>query len=728
MKKVLALLLAMVLPLGAPALAECSHPADKVNTWEEPTGVRFEAVDSARHEIIYEIGRISTCTACDGFLSLETVREESEYEDHQFDPETNYCNTCGYTYKAAKPTKVILDESGTVTLPLGEVLSLDWSFEPAGAASIVKWSTSSKKVATVVDGVVTPVKEGTATITVKTANGKKDTVKVKVVDPTKPAKVELNLSGTVTLNIDQTLTLDTIVSPETASGAQLKWSTSSKKIATVADGVVTPVKEGTATITVKTANGKKDTVKVKVVDPYKPSKITIAHGQGKLETGSEFAMQVTLKPETARATITWKSSNTKVAKVDAEGNVTLVGAGSATITAKTQNGKTAKVKLSVSEKAEVYVTPSGEKFHLESCPTIQNSKKITGMTVKKAQGKGYEPCKVCKPGDVYALVPTEVSLDDDTVVLALNQTLALEWEVEPEEAETSLTWKTSSKKVATVDENGVVTPMKEGTATITVTTHNGKKDTVKVKVVDPNKIDSIKIDKTGTQHLKVGNKIQIYHKISPETAQTTLTWKSSDTSVAIVSEDGLVTAVGDGTATVTVSTHNGKTASVKISVTAAEIENPVGAKELSGYLGKPFSSLKKVVSGLKSESGGKDGYVTKEFYKSGSRYNFWGFLSTGNFSNPDYITAGWKKDVVFAIETQLSGYALHGFYVGMPQGNVESHAEAMGYTDIDKWGSNLYFMSGKKSGDVRYDMMIGVKNGKVTSVRLYAVKDGYWYL
>ena len=112
-------------------------------------------------------------------------------------------------------------------------------------------------------GLVTPVKPGTATITVKTANGKKASVKVKVV-AVKPTKVKLDKTGTVTLKKGRTLQLTATLVPAGATSA-LTWSSSDKKVARVSKkGLVTAVKKGTATITVKTKNGKKAKVKIKV--------------------------------------------------------------------------------------------------------------------------------------------------------------------------------------------------------------------------------------------------------------------------------------------------------------------------------------------------------------------------------------------------------------------------------------------------------------------------------
>ena len=269
MKKVLALLmvLALLIPTAAPAFAACSHPKSAIETGYGKMDVLTKVLDSERHRITIIFGEYKYCTSCGKTVSdWKEIEREVEEGEHLFDGEGT-CWLCSYKPGSLKPEKIVLDKSGTVMLPMGETLALDYVLEPNGASAEVKWSTSSKKVATVdANGVVTPVKEGTATITVTTENGKKDTVKVKVVDPYKPSKIELNESGTVTLKMGETLELGYKLQPETAR-TQVKWTSSSKKVAAVdANGVVTPAKEGTATITVKTANGKKDTVKVKVID------------------------------------------------------------------------------------------------------------------------------------------------------------------------------------------------------------------------------------------------------------------------------------------------------------------------------------------------------------------------------------------------------------------------------------------------------------------------------
>lgn len=47
----------------------------------------------------------------------------------------------------------------------------------------------------------------------------------------------------------------------------------------------------------------------------------------------------------------------------------------------------------------VYVTPKGTKYHRETCRTLSKSKEVMAISIEAAKARGYEPCKVCKPGE-----------------------------------------------------------------------------------------------------------------------------------------------------------------------------------------------------------------------------------------------------------------------------------------------------------------------------------------
>ena len=197
---------------------------------------------------------------------------------------------------------------------------------------------------------VTGAAEGTATITVRTNNGRKATVKVQVVDPLKAVSVKLDHTGTVVLNKGETLQLSATMSPVTAQ-SELTWSTTSRKRAPVdGNGVVTGAAEGTATITVRTNNGRKATVKVQVVDPLKAVSVKLDHtGTVVLNKGETLQLNATMSPATAQSDLTWTTSNKRCATVSADGTVTGVARGTATITVRTGNGKKAWVKVKVPE-------------------------------------------------------------------------------------------------------------------------------------------------------------------------------------------------------------------------------------------------------------------------------------------------------------------------------------------------------------------------------------------
>ena len=165
--------------------------------------------------------------------------------------------TCKITVKKA-PASVKMSRT-TATLGVGEKYTLTKTLS-SGSAGSTSWATSNKKVVAVdKSGKLTAKGIGTATVTVKTYNGKKATCKVTVKKA--PTSVKLNQT-TINLKKNKTYTLKATLS--SGSSSVKSWSSSNKKIAAVSSsGVVTAKAKGTATVTVKTYNGK--TAKCKVV-------------------------------------------------------------------------------------------------------------------------------------------------------------------------------------------------------------------------------------------------------------------------------------------------------------------------------------------------------------------------------------------------------------------------------------------------------------------------------
>ncbi len=132
-----------------------------------------------------------------------------------------------------------------------------------------------------------------------------------------------------------------------------------------------------------------------------------------------------------------------------------------------------------------------------------------------------------------------------------------------------ITWKSSNKKIATVNSKGKVTVKKKaGTVTITAKAPNGKKASVKLKVSKKAvKVTKVKI--TGKKTMKVKKSQTLKAVAAPATAANQkVTWKSSNKKVATVNSKGKVTAKKKGTVTITATARDGskKKASIKIKV------------------------------------------------------------------------------------------------------------------------------------------------------------------
>ena len=254
-----------------------------------------------------------------------------------------------------------------------------------------------------------------------------------VPEPTPPVvsvtDVTLNKTST-SIQVGGTETLTATVSPKDAANKKVTWKSDKPEIATVdANGKVTAVKAGTATVTVTTRDGGKTaTCKVTVIETsVAVTGVTLNKTELILDTGGSETLTATVAPADAtNQKVTWKSDKPEIATVDANGKVTAVKVGEATITVTTEDGgKTATCKVSV--------LPSVKKVTVEPATlTLGKKKSYTLKATVEVSGSGTD---------------------------------------------TGVTWTSSDETIATVDATGTVTATdKVGTVTITATS-----------VVDPTK-------------------------------------------------------------------------------------------------------------------------------------------------------------------------------------------------------------------------------------------------
>lgn len=151
--------------------------------------------------------------------------------------------------------------------------------------------------------------------------------------------------------------------------------------------------------------------------------------------------------------------------------------------------------------------------------------------------------------------------------------------VEPEGQTEGITWTSGNAQIAAVDDTGKVTAVGKGTTTITAAAKEHpdvkKEYSVTVQVVP----EGVTLDET-TLNLQPGKEATLHATIDPSDADTqnAITWESNATEVATVDQTGKVTAVANGTTTITATTENGKTATCTVKVTTAATGITIGDK------------------------------------------------------------------------------------------------------------------------------------------------------
>ena len=549
--------------------------------------------------------------------------------------------TAGCTVTVSKKeipiTEVRLNKS-TETLTEGETTTLTATVLPENTTygKSVKWSSSNVAVATVdLMGKVTAKRAGTAIITAISENGKTAscTITVNKKDTNITiTEVRLNKS-TETLKEGDTTTLTATVLPEnTTDSKSVSWRSSNSEVATVdANGTVTAKRAGTAVITATSTNGKSAGCTVTVSRKEIPiTEISLDKSSATLTEGETTTLVATVLPEntTDSKSVSWRSSNSEVATVDANGTVTAKRAGTAVITATSTNGKTAGCTVTVSKK---------------EIPII------------------------------------EISLDKSSATLTEGETTTLTATVLPENTtdSKSVSWSSSNSEVATVDANGTVTAKRAGTVVITTTSTNGKTAGCTVTVSRKEiPITEISLDKSSAT-LTEGETTTLVATVLPEntTYGKSVKWSSSNVAVATVDLMGKVTAKSAGTAIITATSENGKTASC--TVTVNKKDTYTGLRDVDGNW-MYFEN-----GNVNSDYAGLVNYESLWFYVDNGTID-WGYTGLADYNGIWFYVSGGMVDWNY---TGLTYYNDVWFYVSGGMINWD-------YTGLVYYNDIWFYVSG----------------------------------
>ena len=297
--------------------------------------------------------------------------------------------------------------------------------------------------------------------------------------------------------------LNGVVLPSGAS-QKIVWSSSNRAVASVSSaGLITAYRIGRATVSARPATRSAWTrATVVVTDSLSPSAISLNAYSLNLRVGGTFQLTSTVAPDSAIQTLAFTTTKGSVAQVSADGLITARKAGTAIIRAvSTRNGA---IRRSVV-------------VRVKNLP-----------------------------------LPTRLTIPPSATTIERGETLQLSDTVSPASANPSVAWASSDRSVATVDQDGLVTTKKVGSARIRVRSkvRPSVYATRTIKVVDTKTVTGVVID-AGDSVLLEGGRVTFFARVLPDTASQAVTWESDNPAVADVS-DGVVTGYSQGTATITV--------------------------------------------------------------------------------------------------------------------------------------------------------------------------------
>lgn len=286
--------------------------------------------------------------------------------------------------------------------------------------------------------------------------------------------------------------------------------------------------------------------------------------KSKVTVGSEFYARYKLTPSKAVDPVTFTTSSKKVAAVDDDGKITAVGAGTAIITVITESGKKDRFVLTVTEPEETENnTDVPENTESENTSSAADDSSDSSVKAKYMELESYSV--TLYPGDTHQI----------------------RYELTPKNSTGEVTFRSLKKSIATVSEDGIVTAKKPGTAKIscqlkggrsisfivTVAKEEDDKDFMEyLETLEPEyneygqRVPSAVFFDDKSTSIKKGKTIELNSNVYPEKCVYTLTYSSSDEEIAKVSADGKVTGLKAGNAVITVSSDNGKTDEISITV------------------------------------------------------------------------------------------------------------------------------------------------------------------
>ena len=496
--------------------------------------------------------------------------------------------TTNVTTERALVQSITLDSS-TLSLIVGDTWQLNADVQPTFASTKeLEWTSSNPEIATVSsNGFITATGIGTATITAAAVDGSGVKAECIVSVSGVPVKSIVLSRTSASLKATETVTLTATVTPANASDKSVLWSSNNNEIATVDDnGVITAQSIGETVISATSVSNPEVTADCRItVVPTPVTEINLNQTSVSIQVGATFEFEATILPETAtNKNLSWSSSNSEVASIDANGVVTAHAIGTTTINALAGDGSgiTASATVNViptpADGIEIQTPPStqfkvGETISLtaivspddatdksivwtsdnNNIATVGTTGVVTAVNVGKVNIKATNSAGLSDE-ITLTVIPTlaeGINVIPSQLTLKVNESGALTVNITPATTtDKGVVFASSNTEVAIVDAEGRITALSLGETVITARTNDGSNLSASCKVtVIPTPVETVTISYEGSTSLQVGQTAQLSAVVSPEDAtDKSIVWDVQNSNVINVTSNGLVTALGLGEA------------------------------------------------------------------------------------------------------------------------------------------------------------------------------------
>lgn len=450
----------------------------------------------------------------------------------------------------------------TITGP-GHRLANGKKMQLSAGSIAVKWYSENEALAKVdiKKGVVTAGKDATGKVKITAVSEVGtgwNTYEMNVVPLT--SKVDITLNGDTNIVTDEKVGVDIIKGynnqKELKLGARLDkvpseevtWKSSNKSIAAIdEDGNLDIKKTGNVTLTATATDGSRKSGKVTLVVTKQVTRIEPAGGKKDIVVGLKKSVQLSVTYRPLGTTIkkaTWVSTDSSVVSVNKNnGKITGKDIGTAMIIATATDGSGVSCEFTVS------VEPAVSKVEIVSARLRGEYSAVVGVDLSSSEYKDT----------LSANLYTKEGKEDIPI------------------AAQDVTWSSSNKAIAEVDEAGIVTVHKEGTVTIKATTTDGSRKSATIKLYAGQLVKNINVDPSvpATINLSLGDKnyrtcdLSGKISVSPVTASNkALVFTSTNKKCVTVNAKGKITAkkVNDEPVYIIITTKDGSGESVKIPV------------------------------------------------------------------------------------------------------------------------------------------------------------------